>query len=68
LWAKFTYIGEGTTYITKLFRNTNVNATFTTNNTLGKHLAIKQGTPPQNKHEKCEIYQLICPDCSMKYA
>ena len=49
-----------------MFRNTNVKAAFTTDDTLGKHLAIKQETP-QNKYEKCGIYQLTCPDCKMKY-
>ena len=44
-WAKFTYIGKETRLVTKLFRNTNVNAAFTTDNTLGKHLVIKQETP-----------------------
>jgi len=42
---KFTYIGKETRFITKLFRNRNVKAAFTTDSTLGKHLAIKQETP-----------------------
>ena len=49
-----------------MFRNTNVKAAFTTDNTLSKHLMIKQETP-LNKYEKCGIYQLTYPDCEMKY-
>ena len=65
-WAKFTYIGKETRFVTKLFKNTNVKAALTTNNTIGKYLTIKQGTP-QNKYEKSGVYQLTCPDCRMKY-
>jgi hypothetical protein len=33
-WAKFTYIGKETRFITKLSKDTNVNIAFTTNNSL----------------------------------
>jgi len=48
-----------------LLKNTNVKAAFTTDNTIGKHLTIKQGNP-QNKYDKSGVYQLTCPDCRMK--
>jgi len=37
-WATFTYMGKCTTYITKLFRNTNIKVAYKTNNTIGKIL------------------------------
>ena len=39
---------------------------FTTNNTIGKRLAVKQEVP-QNKCDKSGVYQLTCPECKMKY-
>ena len=57
---------QGNQIYYKLFKSTNVKAAFTTDNTIGKHLTIKQETP-QNKYEKSGIYQLTCPDCKMKY-
>jgi len=65
-WAKFTYIGKETRFITKLFKDTNVRITFTTNNTIGKRLAMEQKTP-QCKYDKSGVYQLTCPNCKMKY-
>jgi hypothetical protein len=65
-WAKFTYIGKETRFITKLFKNTNVKIAFTTNNTTEKCLTIKQETS-QSRFEKSGIYQLTCPECKMKY-
>jgi hypothetical protein len=35
-WAKFTYIGRETRFITKLLKNTNIKIAYTTNNNLGK--------------------------------
>ena len=46
-WAKFTCVGKETRFITKLFKNTNVKVAFTTDNTIGKRLTIKQETPPK---------------------
>ena len=40
-WAKFTYIGKETRFITKLFKDTNTRIMFTTNNTIGKHLTME---------------------------
>jgi hypothetical protein len=66
-WAKFTYVGKETRLITKLFQNTNVKVTFTTDNTIERCLATKHGIA-QNKYDKSGIYQLTCPDCKKKYA
>jgi hypothetical protein len=43
-WAKFTYIGKETRFITKLFKNKDVKSAFTTDNTIEKRLTIKQET------------------------
>jgi hypothetical protein len=65
-WAKFTYIRKETRFITKLFKNTDVKVTFTTDNTIERRLAMKHGTD-HSKYDKSGIYQLTCPDCKMKY-
>ena len=43
-WARFTYFVKETRFITKLFKNTNVRVSFTTDNTIGRRLPTKQGT------------------------
>jgi uncharacterized protein YgiM (DUF1202 family) len=65
-WAKFTYVGKETRFITKLFKNTDVKVTFVTDNTIERRLAMKQ-KPNQTKYDKNDIYQLTCPGCKMKY-
>jgi len=65
-WAKFTYIGKETKFITKLFKSTNVKTAFTTNTTIEKRLAGKQEAP-QSKYDRSGVYQLTCPECKMKY-
>jgi len=45
-WAKFTYIGKETRFITKLLKDTNARIAFTTNNTRGKHLTMEQKENP----------------------
>ena len=39
---------------------------FTTNNTIEKHLAVKQETH-QSKYDRSGVYQLMSPKCKMKY-
>ena len=65
-WAKFTYTRKGTRIITKLFKNTNIKVSFTTNNTIEKLLKTEHQNTT-NKYEKCGIYRLTCPTCNMKY-
>ena len=65
-WAKFTYIGKETRFITKLFKNTDAKVTFTTDNTIERCLATEHGTD-HSKYNKSRVYQLTCPDCKMKY-
>ena len=59
-WAKFTYIGKEMRFITKLFKNTDVKVTFTTDNTIERRLATKHGTD-HSKYDKGGIYQLPAP-------
>jgi hypothetical protein len=65
-WAKFTYVGKETKFITELFRNTSLKIAFTTQNTIGKLLS-KQQNHNQNKFVKCGVYQLTCLDCNKNY-
>jgi hypothetical protein len=65
-WAKFTYVGNETRLITKLFKNTNIKVRFTANNTIEKRLTTKHKTS-QNKYDKNGVYQLTCPNCEKKY-
>jgi len=64
-WCTFTYIGKETTYITKIFKHSNIKITYRTNNTLQKHLT----TSSQNldKFTQSGIYKLTCPDCGKSY-
>jgi hypothetical protein len=67
-WAKFTYIGKQTKFITKLFKQMPIRVTYTTNNTIGKLLTHKpECTQCQNQYDLSGIYQLVCPVCKMKY-
>ena len=65
-WAKFTYIGKETRFITKIFRKSNIKVALTTKNTIGKLLTTKQ-EETTSKYDKSGIYQLKCPTCDMKY-
>jgi hypothetical protein len=40
-WAKFTYIGRETRFITKIFKKSNIRIALSTNNTIGKLLTTK---------------------------
>ena len=65
-WAKFTYVGRETKFITKLFKNSSVNISYTTHNTISKLLSHRP-TTNQNEFDGSGVYQLTCPDCKMKY-
>jgi len=41
-WAKFTYIGRETLFITKIFKDSNIKVTFSTDNTIEKLLTTQQ--------------------------
>jgi hypothetical protein len=65
-WVKYTYVGKETRIITKHSKNTTVNISFTTNNTIGKILA-SQHQRTANKYDIRGVYQLTRPTCNMKY-
>jgi len=61
-----TYVGKQTKFIAKFLKNTPLKIAFTTQNTAGKLLSIKQN-PKSEKIDKCGVYQLTCPDSNIKY-
>jgi len=63
-WAKSTYAGRLTKFITKLIKYSNLRVSFKTENTIGKLLALKKNP---NKMNKCGVYQLTCHDCNRTY-
>jgi hypothetical protein len=65
-WAKFTYVGKETRFITKLFKESTVRASFTTNNTITKILNIRT-EQHTDQYDNSGVYQLTCPDCQMRY-
>ena len=65
-WAKFTYVGLQTKFITKLFRKTNIKIALTTEKTIAKFLTRKKDDD-SNKYKKSGIYQLSCQTCNKKY-
>ena len=64
-WAVFTYTGKETTYITKLFRHTNIKIAYRTNNNLLRHLT--PNPQPLDPLTRSGVYRLSCPDCSKAY-
>ena len=65
-WAKFTYVGLQTKFITKLFRKTNIKIAFTTENNIAKFLTRKKDDD-SNKYKRSGVYQLSCQTCNKKY-
>jgi len=65
-WAKFMCVGKDIRFITKFFKSTSVKIVFTTNNTIGKRLAIEQEVP-QNKYGIIGVYQLTYTEWETKY-
>ena len=64
-WCTFTYTGKETTFITKLFKHTNIRVVFRTSNNLWKHLS--QSPPEHDKYKQSGVYKLTCPDCGKTY-
>jgi hypothetical protein len=64
-WCTFTYTGKETTFITKLFKHTNIKVAFRTSNNIWKHLS--QPPPEHDKYKQSGVYKLTCPDCGKAY-
>jgi hypothetical protein len=61
----FTYIGDETRTISKLFKHTNLRISFQTTNTINHHLKLKK--PATDKYNNSGIYQLKCYSYPLKY-
>ena len=64
-WASFTYVSKDTTYITNLFKKTDMKIALRTRNTIQKRLMQKHMTP--DKYTRSGAYKLTCPDCDKAY-
>jgi S-ribosylhomocysteine lyase LuxS involved in autoinducer biosynthesis len=63
-WATFTYIVKQTTYITNIFRQTDLRIAYCTNNILHNHLIHRIQHPDKFSSG---VYKLTCPDCKKAY-
>jgi hypothetical protein len=65
-WAKFTYIGKETRFITKLFKKTDIRITYTTKDNL-RHLLNSQPNNKRDIYNKSGVYKLTCSICNKQY-
>jgi len=60
-WASFTYVGKETSYITNVFRQTDLKIAFRTKNTIGKLLTHKNSLDRQTDiYSLSGAYKLWC--------
>jgi hypothetical protein len=64
-WATFTYSGPETSYITKLFKHTNLKIAYRTTNNIQSYLY--QNTHTKDIFTLSGVYELTCPDCGKAY-
>ena len=64
-WASFTYVGMENSYITNIFKQTELKIAFRTTYTLGNLLTHRDHAPV--KFSLSGLYKLICPDCHKTY-
>jgi hypothetical protein len=64
-WVTFTYVGKETTYITSIFKHSNIRIAYHTNNTLQNHLTHNNQNP--DKFSLSRVYKLTCPNCKKVY-
>jgi hypothetical protein len=64
-WGTFTYNGNETRTITRLFKNTNIRTAYETKNTIQNHLQPKKHDIDKYNHSG--IYQIKCNSCQLKY-
>jgi hypothetical protein len=65
-WATFTYTGKETTYITNVFKHSNLRIAFRTRDSTLSHL-ISHTHTHRNQYSSSGVYKLTCPDCSKAY-
>jgi hypothetical protein len=66
-WTTFTYTGKETRYITKLFKETEINIAFKTNNTIKRIIKTNPHIEHKNRYNSPGIYKLKCKDCPLQY-
>jgi hypothetical protein len=67
-WAKFTYTGPETRRLAKLFKNCDINVTYTTGNNLHKLLTHnKHSQPTSDPYNNNGVYQLTFTTCNKRY-
>jgi hypothetical protein len=64
-WTIFAYTGPETTYITKLFKHTNLKTAYHTSHNILSYLA--QNTRSKDIFAQSGVYELTCPDCGKSY-
>ena len=64
-WATFPYTGKEITFITNIFKWTNLKIAFHTNNSIGDRLMHKQQIT--DSYTWSGVYRLKCPDCNKAY-
>jgi hypothetical protein len=64
-WVTFTFVGKETSYITNVFRQTDLKIAFCANNTIENLLTHIRPTP--DKFSLSGVYKLNCPDCNKAY-
>jgi len=64
-WATFTYIGKEASFITNLFKKTDLKISWRTTNTIQNLLMPKHNIPGKYAHSGA--YKLTCPDCNKAY-
>jgi serine/threonine protein phosphatase PrpC len=64
-WATFTYVEKVTHHITNIFRHTDIQIAFRTNNTIQNLLTHRNPNP--DKFSSSGVYKLTCPECGKAY-
>jgi hypothetical protein len=65
-WATFTYTGKETTYITNLFKHSNIRIAFHTRSSILSHLTNHTQTH-NDQYSSSGVYKLTCADCNKAY-
>jgi len=67
-WATFTYVGKQTTFITSLFKHTDLKIALRSNNSIQDILMHNKQLPNKaDKYTQSRVYKLTCPDCNKVY-
>ena len=61
----FTYVGKGNTYISNIFKQSDIKIAYRTNNTIQNHLTYKNQN--SDKFSLSGVCKLTCPDCKKAY-